>query len=239
VKDYVTPAELNYGPLGQSYTLNPYVTPYKYPRVQVAVTWNPEISSHFTRPGLGLHASYEAGGGHLPYQRIQAGLVGRANWHQFTFTIVGDVGATISDAPPTQQLFLIGGSGSLPGYNYDQFGGNVGALTRWMLASPLPFLQTPLTIGKATIPPIAPNLSYRVYNGYTESTNAGADAALSAVGTQTVNGVPAPFSVPSNRIVSTQEIRLSLFGTLLGFGVAKPFEAGTNWTFTFSFAQSF
>jgi len=239
VKDYVTPAELNYGPLGQSYTLNPYVTPYEYPRVQVAVTWNPEISSHFTRPGLGLHASYEAGGGDLPYQRIQAGLVGRANWHQFTFTIVGDVGATISDAPPTQQLFLIGGSGSLPGYDYDQFGGNVGALVRWMLAAPLPFLQTPLTIGKATIPPIAPNLSYRVYNGYTETTNAGADAALNAVGTQTVNGVPAPFSVPSDRVVSTQEIRLSLFGTLLGFGVAKPFEAGTSWTFTFSFAQSF
>jgi len=239
VKDYVTPAELNYGPLGQSYTLNPYVTPYEYPRVQVAVTWNPEMSSHFTRPGLGLHASYEAGWGELPYQRIQAGLVGRANWHQFTFTIVGDVGTTISDAPPTQQLFLIGGSGSLPGYDYDQFGGNVSALTRWMLAAPLPFLQTPLTIGRATIPPIAPNLSYRVYNGYTETTNAGADAALAAVGTQTVNGVPAPFSVPSDRIVSTQEIRLSLFGTLLGFGVAKPFEAGTHWTFTFSFAQSF
>ena len=92
VKDYVTPAELNYGPLGQSYTLNPYVTPYEYPRVQVAATWNPEISSHFTKPGLGLHASYEAGGGDLPYQRIQAGFVARANWHQFTFTIVGDVG---------------------------------------------------------------------------------------------------------------------------------------------------
>ena len=88
------------------------------------------------------------------------------------------MGATISDAPPTQQLFLIGGSGSLPGYDYDQFGGNVGALTRWMLAAPLPFLQTPLTIGKATIPPIAPNFSYRVYNGYTETTNTGADAAL-------------------------------------------------------------
>ena len=54
-----------------------------------------------------------------------------------------------------------------------------------------------------------------------------------------MNGVPAPFSVPSDRIVNTQEIRLSLFGTLLGFGVAKPLEAGTNWTFNFSFAQSF
>jgi len=239
VKDRVTTADLNYGPLGQSYTINPYVTPYEYPRVQVAATWNPEISSHFTRPGLGLHASYEAGWGDYTYQRIQAGFVARANWHQFTFTIVGDAGTTISDAPPTQQLFLIGGSGSLPGYDYDQFGGNTAALTRWMLAAPLPFLQTPLTIGNATIPPIAPNLSYRVYNGYTETTNAGAAAALNNVGTQTVNGAPAPFSVPSDRIVSTQEIRLSLFGTLLGFGAAKPFESGSTWTFTFSFAQSF
>lgn len=239
VKDRSTVADLSSGPLGQAYTLNPYVTPYEYPRVQVGVTWHPEISSHFTRPGFGLHANYEAGWGGQDYQRIQAGFVGRVNWRMITFTIVADAGTTISNAPPTQQLFLIGGSGSLPGYDYDQFGGNVGVLTRWMLAAPLPFLQSPLKIGNATIPPIAPNLSYRVYNGYTETTNSGADSALNAVGTQTVNGAPAPFSVPSGGVVSTQEIRLSLFGTLLGFGAAKPFEAGTSWTFTFTFAQSF
>jgi hypothetical protein len=126
----------------------------------------------------------------------------------------------------------------LPGYEYDQFGGNVGALTRWMLAVPLPFLQAPLTIGHATIPPIAPNLSYRFYSGYTETTDDAAQAALNAVGTQTVNGVSQPFSVPSDGIVATQEIRLSLLGTLLGFGAARPLEGG-DWTFTFSFAQSF
>ena len=78
-----------------------------------------------------------------------------------------------------------------------------------------------------------------MYNGYTESTNAGADAALDAVGTQVVNGVTVPFSVPSDGIKTTQEIRLSLFGTLLGLGFARPMETGADWTFTFSFAQSF
>ena len=238
VKDRLTTADLSSGPLGQAYTLNPYVTPYEYPRVQFGVNWHPEISSHFTRPGIGLHATYEAGGGDLPYQRIQAGFVARANWKSATLTIVADAGVTVSDNPPTQQLFLIGGSGSMPGYGYDQFGGDVGALTRWMIAVPLPFLQAPLQIGKATIPPIAPNLSYRFYSGYTETTDAAAQASLDAVGTQVVNGVTQPFSVPSNGIKATQEIRLSLFGTLLGFGAARPLEGG-DWTFTFSFAQSF
>jgi hypothetical protein len=238
VNDRSTTADLSTGPLSQAYTLNPYVTPYEYPRVQFGVNWHPEISSHYTRPGIGLHATYEAGGGDLPYQRIQAGFVARANWKTVTLTIVADAGVTISDNPPTQQLFLIGGSGSMPGYAYDQFGGDVGALTRWMLAVPLPFLQAPLQIGKATIPPIAPSLSYRFYSGYTETTDAAAQASLDAVGTQVVDGVTQPFSVPSNAIKSTQEIRLSLFGTLLGFGAARPFEGG-DWTFTFSFAQSF
>lgn len=239
VKDRRTVADLSTGPFGQAYTLNPTVIAYEYPRAQLSVSWNPEISSHFTRPGLALSASYEAGGGDLPYQRIQAGMVVRANWRKVVFTLVGNIGTTISDNPPTQQLFLIGGSGSMPGYAYDQFGGNVAALTRWMLSAPLPFLQSPLKIGNTTIPPIAPNLSYRMYNGYTESTNAGADAALNAAGSQVVNGVTVPFSVPSNGIRSTQEIRLSLLGTLLGFGFARPMEAGADWTFTFSFAQSF
>lgn len=238
VKDRATTADLSTGPLGQTYTINPYVTPYEYPRVQVGVNWHPEISSHFTRPGIGLHATYEAGGGDLPYQRIQAGFVARANWKTLTLTIVADVGATIADNPPTQQLFLIGGSGSMPGYAYDEFGGDVGGLTRWMLAVPLPFLQAPLKVGNATLPPIAPNLSYRFYSGYTETTDAAAQASLDAVGTQVVDGVTEPFSVPSDGIKSTQEIRLSLFGTLLGFGAARPLEGG-DWTFTFSFAQSF
>jgi hypothetical protein len=238
VDDRKTVADLSTGPLGQTYTINPNVDPYEYPRLQLGVNWHPEISSHYTATGIGLHATYEAGGGDLPYQRIQAGFVFRANWKVITFTMVGDAGYTDSDNPPTQQLFLIGGSGSMPGYDYDQFGGNVGALTRWMVAVPLPFLQAPLKVGNATIPPIAPNLSWRFYSGYTETTSAAADSSLAAVGTQQVDGVTQPFSVVSDGIRSTQEIRLSLFGTLLGFGAARPLDGG-DWTFTFSFAQSF
>jgi len=238
IDDRRTVAALSTGPLGQSYTINPNVVAYEYPRVQVGVTWHPEVSSHFTKTGLALHASYEAGGGDLPYQRLQAGFVVRLNWRVLAFTMVTDAGTTISNNPPTQQLFLIGGSGTMPGYDYDQFGGNVAGLSRWMLAVPLPFLQAPLKVGNATIPPIAPNLSYRFYAGYTETTSDAAQAALDAVGTQTVNGVSQPFSVVSDGVRSTQEIRLSLFGTLLGFGAARPTDGG-DWTFTFSFAQSF
>lgn len=239
VKDRATVADLSSGPLGQEYTINPNVDAYEYPRVRVEADWHPQISSHFTDPGIGLSLLYEAGWGDLPYQRIQGTLVGRANWKSLAFTIVGNAGYTISDSLPTQQLFLIGGSGTMPGYDYDQFGGNLGLLGRAMVAAPLPLLQAPLTIRSATIPPIAPNLSFRVYWGYTETTNDAAASQLANVGTQVVDGVTQPFSVVSGSKRWTTEIRLSLFGTLLGFGIAKPLESGSEATFTFSFAQSF
>ncbi len=239
VKDRSTVADLSSGPLGQEYTINPNVDPYAYPRVRVEVDWHPQISSHFTRPGIGLSASYEAGWGDLPYQRIQGAVEGRANWKSLAFTIVGNAGYTISDSLPTQQLFLIGGPGTMPGYDYDEFGGNLALLGRAMVAAPLPFLQAPLTVRNATIPPIAPNLSLRVYWGYTETTNDAAAAQLENVGSQVVDGVTQPFSTVSGSRRWTSEIRLSLFGTLLGFGLAIPLDSDVQPSFTFSFAQSF
>ena len=239
VQDRSTPADLNYGPLGQAYTLNPNVTPYNYPRVQVSVNWHPEISSHFTRPGLALSATYEQGWGDLPYHRIQGGLVVRANYRSATLTIVGDVGVTYADSFPVQQMFLIGGSGSMPGYDYDQFGGNFAALTRTMGAFPLPLLQTPLQFGKATVPASAPTLSLRLYSGYTETTTDAAAVALRNVGSQSINGVIVPFSVESDGLQQTFEARISVFGNLLGFGIATPLGENANWTFQFAFAQSF
>lgn len=239
VKDRTTVAQLSQGPFGQVYTLNPTVIAYEYPRAQMEVTWQPGVSSRFTRAGVGLHASFEQGWGDLPYTRLQAGFVGRANWRKIVFTIIGDAGTTISDNPPTQQLFLIGGGSTMPGYAYNEFGGNVAYLGRGMIGFPLPFLQAPLQFGNATIPPIAPNLSFRFYTGYTATTNAGAEAALQNVGTVIVDGVPQPFSAPSGSFRKTVEIQVNLFGTLLGLGVAKPLEDNTEWTFIFTFAQSF
>lgn len=239
VKDRTTTADLSSGPLGQSYTLNPNVIPYEYPRLRISFNFNPEISSHFTRPGLALSALYEKGWGSLPYTRWQWGFVVRANLSSATLTIVGDGGVTVSDNPPTQQLFLIGGSGSMPGYNYDQFGGNAAMLGRTMLAFPLPFLQAPLQFGNVTAPPLAPNLSFRLYTGYTETTTAAAATALDNVGTQIVDGVPTPFSVVSDGVRMTFETRVSVFGNLLGFGLATPLGGDADWTFVFSFAQSF
>jgi len=239
VQDRSTPANLNYGPLGQSYTINPNVFAYNYPRLQLSVNWHPQISSHFTQPGVALSASYEQGWGSRPYQRIQGGIVVRANYRSATLTIVGDIGYTRADSFPTQQMFLIGGSGTMPGYDYDQFGGNFATLARTMIAFPLPLLQAPLQFGKATVPAIAPNLSFRLYSGHTENTTDAAAVALNNVGTQSVNGMSVPFSVASNGLQQTFEARISVFGNLLGFGLATPLGPDAHWTFQFAFAQSF
>ena len=115
----------------------------------------------------------------------------------------------------------------MPGYEYDQFGGNVGALTRWMLAVPLPFLQTPLKIGNATIPadraqPLLPVL----LGVHRDHQRRGASRRWTRSAPKWSTASRSPSRCPRIGIKSTQEIRLSLFGTLLGFGVARPLEGG-------------
>ena len=69
--------------------------------------------------------------------------VARANWKRFIFALVGNVGAVYSANPPTQQLILFGGSGSLPGYDWDQFGGDRAAVIKWMVNIPAPLPRQP------------------------------------------------------------------------------------------------
>jgi len=241
VEDHATTAIISTGPLGQSFYPNPPVDVLDYLRTRVEIAWHARISAHFAEPGIGASALWEHGNGSQSYDRVQAYAIGRANWKRFIFALVGNVGAVYSANPPTQQLILFGGPGSLPGYDWDQFGGDRAAVIRWMVNIPLPFLAQPIPLGpKASLPALAPSISIRAYAGVSEASSAAATASLGRLGTTTNSqGQVVPLSVPTDGIKSSAEFRLSLFGNLIGLGFAKALEPNTKWRFNVDLGLAF
>jgi hypothetical protein len=241
VEDHTTVAALTTGPVGQTYPANPPVDVLDYLRTRVQVAWNPRISGRFAEPGIGASALWEHGGGDQGYDLVQAYAIGRANWKRFTFALVGNVGAVYSANPPTQQLILFGGTGSLPGYEWDQFGGDRAIVIKWMVNIPLPFLTEPIRLGKkVSLPALAPNISIRAYGGASEASDSAATASLARLGIRTSpNGQVVPYSVPTDGIKSSAQFRLGLFGSLVGLALSKAFDAGTDWTFNVDLGLAF
>jgi hypothetical protein len=241
VEDHTTVAWLTSGPLGQAYSPNPNVDVLDYLRTRAEVIWHPRISARFAEPGLGASVRWEHGSGSQSYDLVQAYGIARANWRRFTFALVANVGAVYSANPPTQQLFLFGGSGSLPGYDWDQFGGDRAAVVKWMVNIPLPFLANPIRLGpKVSMPALAPNISLRFYGGWAEASNAAASASLARLGTTyNSDGQVVQYSVPTDGGKASGQIRLSLFGSLIGLGLSKAFEPGTIWRFNVDLGLAF
>ncbi len=236
-----TPALVDQGPFGQQFLPNPGVDPGRYLRTLVRLEVSPEVSPRFARPGVGFRLRYERGDGDLEYNRYQVGLTARANAGRALFTLVGDAGVVTGVNMPAQQLFLLGGLGSLPGYEYDQFAGDKAWLARALVSIPLPFLDNPIPVGSGlSLPPVNPSVSFRFYAGQAEADDPPGLAAIGRLGTRpAADGSPVPYAVPSNGPRATVEFRLTLFGSLLGFGVARPLEPGATWKFQFALAQVF
>ncbi len=241
VEDRLTPAVLAHGAVGQDLDPNPGIDPGRYRRTRLRLEINPEITPAFATPGVGFRLGYERGDGHLRYDRYQAEFTARANWHGLLFTLVGNGGVVRGDSVPPQQLFLLGGQGTLPGYAYDRFAGDRAALARGLINLPLPFGATPIRVsGHFSLPPLAPTISLRVYAGWSDASTAGARASIARLGSRPVRGGGTiPFAATTGKVRATTEARLLLLGGLLGFGVARPIEAGRSWKFQFSFGQTF
>jgi hypothetical protein len=240
-EDRPTPALITNGPFGQNFFPNPGVDPGRYLRTLVRFDVSPEISPRFARPGVGFRLRYERGDGDLEYNRYQAGFTARANAGRALLTLVGDGGVVTGSALPAQQLFLMGGQGSLPGYEYDQFAGTRAWLARGLISIPLPFLDNPIPLGQGiALPPVNPSISFRLYAGQAEASDPAGLAAIGRLGTRPdANGAPLPYAQPSQGVRATTEIRLTLFGSLIGLGVARPLEAGAKWKFQFALGQVF
>lgn len=240
--DQSTPALFSRGLLGQHFLPNPNVEPGRYLRTVVRLDVSPDISARFTRPGLALRIRYENGSGDLDYNRYQAGVSAQANVGRVVLTFVGDGGIATGAHLPSQQLFLLGGQASLPGYDYDQFAGDRAWLARGLISIPIPVLDRPLRVGGGLkLPPPAPSISFRLYTGQAQVTSGAMQASVDRLGIRPDPDGPGalPYARASDGVRASTEVRLSLFGNLFGFGVAKALESGTRWRFQFSLGQSF
>ncbi len=239
VKDSYTPQELVHGPLGQDYYPLAYVTPGTYFRSRISLIWREDISSHFARPGIGAQVYLENGQGDFQYTSVNARLVGRENVKGLLLSFVGYGGlATAPSSIPTQQLFLIGGDFTLPGYDFDQFGGNRALLLTGSIGYVLPFLKQPIPVSKKlALPAINPNINFIGYVGWTGASDVG-QAALDQLGTRVnSNGQLEPYSVTTNGPRGSVQVKLGLFGNFLGFGLARTLDANGTWAFVFSISQ--
>ena len=218
VKDQSTPQELNSGPLGQDYYANPVVDVGTYFRSRLSLIWREDISSHFARPGIGAQVYLENGQGDFRYTSVNARLVGRANAAGLLFSFVGYGGAvTAPTFIPTQQLFLIGGDFTLPGYDFDQFGGSRALLLTGQIGYVLPFLKRPIPVGKKlALPAINPNINLISYVGWTGASSIG-QASLDQLGTRiNSDGQVVPYSVTTGGPRGSIQLKLGLFGNFLG-----------------------
>ena len=233
---------------GGRFRENRNLTEGSYWRTRAVLDWNPDISPLFAQDGIGFKAEFENGTGDLDYTRLEGRIVVRKSFNRVFFIAKLHGAALLSDNPPPQQLFEMGGPVGLPGYEYKEFAGNRAALFRVRLTYPLTMLDAPLRIGSIVLPSIAPAISLGYQSGFAKATTPAARAAVRALGDfqnrdGTValdsEGNPLPASVPSTRPVGSLDIRVGFFGDALAVGFARAIQRGRGTKLIIAFGRQF
>jgi len=234
---------------GGKFRDNRNLTEGSYWRTRAVLDWNPDISPLFAQDGVGFKAEVENGTGDLDYTRLEGRIVVRKSFNRVFFIAKLHGAALLSDNPPPQQLFEMGGPVGLPGYEYKEFAGNRAALFRVRLTYPLTFLDSPLRIGSAVFPSIAPAISIGYQAGFAKASSQAAKDAVRALGDfQNKDGtvaldpdtqLPRAASVPSSRPVGSLDIRIGFFGDALAIGFARAIQHGRKTQLILAFGRQF
>lgn len=222
-----------------------------YFRTRLMLDWNPAISPVVARDGVGFRADLEHAAGDLDYTRVEARVVVRRSFRPLFLMVRLHAGAVIADAPPPQQLFELGGPAGFPGYEYKEFAGNRAVLFRTRISYPLPLLDAPIRVGRGiTLPALAPAVSFGFQSGLAGTSSAAARAAVASLGVlrndntrevilDPVSGLPRPASVPAERLKTSVDVRVGVFGDALGVGLARALTAGRKSTFFVAIGRQF
>lgn len=234
---------------GSTFRENRNITPGSYWRTRALLDWNPDVSPLFALDGIGFQASVENGTGDLDYTRVEGRVVVRKSFNRVFFIAKLQGGALLSDTPPPQQLFELGGSVGLPGYEYKEFAGTRSALFRVRLSYPLAMLDVPFRIGSGiTLPSLAPAISIGYQTGFADATTPAALAAVRALGDRHPEDgktfvdpepPPQPASVPISRPVGSVDIRIGFFGDALAVGLARAIQRGRKTRLVLAFGRQF
>ncbi len=213
----------------------------RYARTGVTLDWRPDVSGDFMRTGVGGRAYYERGDGDIDYQRVELRLATR--WNRGRVTVAGraDAGEVFGSTIPPQQLFELGSTEALPGYDYKEFAGDRAALVRGVVMYRLNVLMAPIRLTRRWwLPSPSPALSASIQAGWTDISNDAARTAVAGLGLAQDPRTLAlwrPVSRSTDGVRATLSGGVRFFGGAVGLLLARPLEAGGKWRVLLSVGQ--
>ena len=215
---------------------NRIVDPGDYVRTIAHVEWNPDVQADLTRERFGGVLRYERADGDLDYQRTEATLIARYDIK--SVLLIGRAyGGAITGTVPTQQLFEIGSTQNLPGYDYKAFAGDRAWIARATAAYKIPIWRSPFPfVAGFVIPAIAPELDFGLQTGMAWASDDQARDAVRRLGDKVDDATgevlidpetnqPVPASVPTEALRATASLGFKLLSGALYAGVAMPIDA--------------
>lgn len=192
---------------------------------------NPGLSGESVTPGIGGTVRGEIGTGDLDWQRTEVVLTARRYVGHITIALDGNAGVVSGASIPPQRLFELGGSGSLPGYNYKEFVGDRAALFRGFAAYTFNVWRAPRRVWRSIVlPGLAPGVAASAQGGWAELSSSGARASASRLGVVTS---------PTDGVRASVGAGLTLFGGNAHIGFARPVDHAAPWRFTIGFGPAF
>ena len=236
--DRAEQARLTHGLFGAgSFRPNRGVVEGTYARASADLELHPNASGESLQPGIGASLHYEIGRGQLDWQRSELSLFGSKYWGPVTLSADMEGGAVWGAVIPPQQLFEMGGSGVLPGYEYKEFAGDRAALLRTQGFYFFPMWRSPHRLWKTLfIPGVGPGLAAGLQGGWTSLST---DAARIAVGQLGAGFSATPVSRETGGFRATLELGVTLFSGVAHFGFARPVDHQASWRFVGGFGRSF
>ena len=135
----------------------------------------------------------------------------------------------LGDDPPPQQLYEIGSTQGLQGYDYKAFVGNRAAVARSLAMVRLPLWQSPVRVGRWFLPGVSPALSVGAQAAWSDLEGAGAARANVELWI--------PVRPPTDGVRSSVTVGLRVFGGAIGFGMARALDRRDAWRLRVDFGQ--
>jgi hypothetical protein len=232
--DHAVANALDRGPFRSDYRPNRGADSGNYLRTAFTIAWHSDASAEYLRPGFGATLGYLRGDGQLNFQRIDLVLTTRRNAGRWTLATRLDAGVLLG-SPPPQQLFELGSTEGLPGYDYKQFAGDQAVLFRTLAMYRLNILTAPMHLTRFYwLPAISPALAVSAQSGWTGASDAAAEAAILRLG-----GTPQPVSTITGGVRTTIAAGVRFFGGAIGASMARAVDRADRWRAQLDFGTSF
>jgi hypothetical protein len=238
-RDHDVAASLEHGPIvhSRAFLPNRHARTGSFVLGSLGYELHPNVTGELLEPGFGFSMNGEGATGQLQWTRFEGSVALRHYLGPVTIVGRADAGVVLSNDPPPQTLFELGGiSGRLEGYSYKEFAGDRAAVARTYASYALPVLRAPYRFGRWLVPGLTPGLAASIDAGWAELSSDAARASVLEMGDGTeANAV----SHPTGRIRSTVFAGLTFFSNSVQVGFARPIDQQAPWKFRFQLGGSY